>query len=103
MIEYISQSPSSQVIKDILVAFTDPSHHHITSKISKETRPATRKVVLTKNDGAIQVYGSAKLYTGTKCTDFREFPNQQLGFICPCEDFAFDVYRGLRGASLEDF
>lgn len=77
MIEFIA-IPWFQVLEDILVVFTGPVHHYVTPKLYKETRPATGNIVPAWNYEGVQVYGRAKIYTDTKCTDFGKFLNKQL-------------------------
>ncbi|KAI0356543.1 hypothetical protein OH77DRAFT_209846 [Trametes cingulata] len=59
--------------KDVLVLFNAPTHHYVTPKFYRETKPATGKVVPTWDYAAVQVYGRATIYYDSKSEETSAF------------------------------
>ncbi|KAJ5738742.1 hypothetical protein N7493_001897 [Penicillium malachiteum] len=71
-------SPTQRLEHDVMVLFTGPHHHYVTSKFYTETKPATAKVVPTWNYAAVQVYGKATIYFDSSKPETSSFLSQQL-------------------------
>lgn len=63
---------------EVLIIFTSPVDHYITPHFYTESKPATAKVAPTWNYAAVQVYGRATIYHGSKDQATGEFLHRQL-------------------------
>ncbi|KAI0370180.1 hypothetical protein BV20DRAFT_302526 [Pilatotrama ljubarskyi] len=64
--------------KDVLLLFNAPTHHYVTPKFYRETKPATGKVVPTWDYAAVQVYGRATIYYDPKSEETSAFLSRVL-------------------------
>jgi transcriptional regulator len=81
MIEHLESrglSNGSVLEEEVLVLFTAPAHHYVTTKFYTETKPQTGKVVPTWNYAAAQVYGKARIWYDSKAPESNAFLSKQL-------------------------
>lgn len=89
-------NPSAFLQHEVLVLFTAASHHYITTKFYKETKPTTGKVVPTWNYAAVQAYGKAKIFYDSRSDETTRFLTTQL------HDLSEMCERGIMGYTGQD-
>ncbi|OAQ62424.1 FMN-binding domain-containing protein [Pochonia chlamydosporia 170] len=78
LIEALSQSTSNTLDQQVLIVFTSPIHHYITTNFYSETMSTNKRTAPTWNYSAAQVYGRAKVHWDSKKAETSAFLIQQL-------------------------
>ncbi|KAH7163477.1 putative FMN-binding domain-containing protein [Dactylonectria estremocensis] len=80
MIEHLTANPAlgNVVEQDVIIIFTSPVQHYVTSKFYTETKLGSGKVVPTWNYAAAQVYGRARVFFDTKSDETSEYLQKQM-------------------------
>ncbi|KPM37335.1 hypothetical protein AK830_g9241 [Neonectria ditissima] len=80
MMDSLTENPAlnNVIEQDVLIIFTSPVQHYVTSKFYTETKLGSGKVVPTWNYAAVQVYGRAKVYFDSKSDESVNFLQTQM-------------------------
>ncbi|KAI9690659.1 MAG: hypothetical protein M1820_009939 [Bogoriella megaspora] len=83
--------------EEVLVLFTAATHHYVTPKFYKESKPSTGKVVPTWNYASAQVYGRAKIYHNAKSDETAAFLSKQIDDLSQHAETSIMDYLGTDG------
>lgn len=77
-VEALAQSTTHILDQDVLVVFTSPIQHYITTNFYSETMSTNKRTAPTWNYSAAQVYGRARIFWDSKLPETSDFLIQQL-------------------------
>lgn len=78
LIEALSHSETNILDQDVLIVFTSPVQHYITTNFYSETMSTHKRTAPTWNYSAAQVYGRARIHWDSKIPETSQFLIQQL-------------------------
>lgn len=100
MIEHLESKglPSGSVLEEeVLVLFTVPAHHYVTTKYYVDTKPQSGKVVPTWNYAAAQAYGRARIWYDSKAPETGAFLSKQIRALSQHAEESLMGYDGQNG------
>ncbi|POR35608.1 Uncharacterized protein TPAR_04192 [Tolypocladium paradoxum] len=97
-----SSSGSNVLEQDVLVVFTSPVQHYITTNFYAETMAGDRKTAPTWNYAAAQVYGRARIHYDADAPATADFLMQQLGDLARMGETGIMGYAGADAWTVAD-
>jgi transcriptional regulator len=96
MMESLTENPALNNVleQDVIVTFTSPVQHYVTSKFYTETKLGSGKVVPTWNYAAAQVWGRAKVYFDTKSDETSNYLQKQMEDLSHFSETSIMGYTG---------
>lgn len=105
LIEALSDpsSPGGNVLEqDVLIVFTSPVQHYITTNFYQETMSGDRKTAPTWNYSAAQVYGRARIHYDADAPETADFLMKQLGDLSRLGETGIMGYSGAEAWTVAD-
>lgn len=98
LLEILKDAPSNELEQDILITFTSPVQHYISTNFYLETMSGDKRTAPTWNYSAVQVYGRLRIHHDSKSPEKTAFLTKQLDDLASLGEKDMMGFTGANGS-----
>lgn len=98
LLEILKDAPSNELEQDILITFTSPVQHYISTNFYLETMSGDKRTAPTWNYSAVQVYGRLRMHHDSTSPEKTAFLTKQLDDLASLGEKDMMGFTGTNGS-----